>query len=306
MKIYVASSWRNAYQPAVVEFLREHGHEVYDFRNPGLDAQGFQWRFVDPEWQSWTPEEYRRALKHPAAEMGFGLDMEALRWCDACVLVQPAGTSSHLELGWSVGAGKQTAILFPLEGFEEAGAVCPPVEPELMAKMAGHILLSKEELVQWTLNLRITLLLHHKTVAKEFTSAGMRALAFKDTMDCWCHVRITEKDQCEFMWPLEDGREGVWARALPLRDGCVTTPAHVWIRAAWSEMKAPFVPGSHLNEKVDRIWHTKAGVFSVEECPECGNPARFQQIKSDEGGIVCDSCELRTLRSKLKELVNNS
>ena len=34
MKIYVASSWRNAQQPAVVARLREAGHEVYDFRNP--------------------------------------------------------------------------------------------------------------------------------------------------------------------------------------------------------------------------------------------------------------------------------
>ena len=33
-RIYVASSWRNAYYPEVVKRLREYGHEVYDFRNP--------------------------------------------------------------------------------------------------------------------------------------------------------------------------------------------------------------------------------------------------------------------------------
>ena len=33
-KIYVASSWRNAFYPDVVKALREAGHEVYDFRNP--------------------------------------------------------------------------------------------------------------------------------------------------------------------------------------------------------------------------------------------------------------------------------
>ena len=33
-KIYVASSWRNPHQPAIVEELRVAGHEVYDFRNP--------------------------------------------------------------------------------------------------------------------------------------------------------------------------------------------------------------------------------------------------------------------------------
>lgn len=34
MKIYVASSWRNQYQPEVVATLRAVGHEVYDFKNP--------------------------------------------------------------------------------------------------------------------------------------------------------------------------------------------------------------------------------------------------------------------------------
>ena len=33
-KVYVASSWSNEYQPRIVAFLRERGHEVYDFRNP--------------------------------------------------------------------------------------------------------------------------------------------------------------------------------------------------------------------------------------------------------------------------------
>ena len=36
MKLYIASSWRNAHYPAVVEALRGAGFDVYDFRNPGL------------------------------------------------------------------------------------------------------------------------------------------------------------------------------------------------------------------------------------------------------------------------------
>ncbi len=32
MKVYIASSWRNEYQPTVVARLREAGHDVYDFR----------------------------------------------------------------------------------------------------------------------------------------------------------------------------------------------------------------------------------------------------------------------------------
>lgn len=33
-RIYVASSWRNPYQPGIVDLLRMHGHKAYDFRNP--------------------------------------------------------------------------------------------------------------------------------------------------------------------------------------------------------------------------------------------------------------------------------
>ena len=35
-RIYVASSWRNPYYPDVVEALWASGHEVYDFRGPGM------------------------------------------------------------------------------------------------------------------------------------------------------------------------------------------------------------------------------------------------------------------------------
>lgn len=42
-KIYIASSWRNSYQQDVVSFLRNKGHEVYDFRNPPHGNGGFQW-----------------------------------------------------------------------------------------------------------------------------------------------------------------------------------------------------------------------------------------------------------------------
>ena len=40
-KIYVASSWKNPYQPQVVNKLREQGHQVFDFRNPPDGKGGF-------------------------------------------------------------------------------------------------------------------------------------------------------------------------------------------------------------------------------------------------------------------------
>ena len=70
-RIYVASSWRNKYQPEVVAALRAAGHEVYDFRNPKDNPGGFLWYDVDENWQNWEPEEYIKNLTHPVAEKGF-------------------------------------------------------------------------------------------------------------------------------------------------------------------------------------------------------------------------------------------
>ncbi len=136
LKIYVASSWRNARQPEVVAVLRADGHQVYDFRNPGPGDHGFHWSEIDPEWKDWSPEEYRERLAHPLAETGFRSDMDALKAADCVVAVQPFGRSAALELGWACGAGKETFLLL------DSG------EPELMVKMVRHVCVSLEEVRQ--------------------------------------------------------------------------------------------------------------------------------------------------------------
>ncbi len=135
MSIYVASSWRNKRYPGVVVALRGAGFDVYDFRNPSEGDNGFHWSEIDPAWQEWTPEAYRRNLTHPLAEAGFAKDMDALRTADAVVLVNPCGRSAHLELAWALGAGKPGVILLA-DG-----------EPELMYKMATAICVSIEEVL---------------------------------------------------------------------------------------------------------------------------------------------------------------
>ena len=75
-KIYVASSWRNKYQPEVVAALRKAGHEVYDFRNPKDNPGGFH-------------------------------------WADVCVLVLPCGRSAHTEAGWFAGKSLKTIVYMP-------------------------------------------------------------------------------------------------------------------------------------------------------------------------------------------------
>lgn len=136
-KIYVASSWRNDAQQGVVHTLRTAGFDVYDFKHPKPGDDGFHWSEIDPAWQSWTPEQYIKALEHPVAEDGFKSDMDALVWADTCVLVMPCGRSAHLELGYAIGAGHNTAILLS------------DAEPELMYKMADLVTPSMMELLEW-------------------------------------------------------------------------------------------------------------------------------------------------------------
>ncbi|CAN5768714.1 hypothetical protein BH23CHL8_BH23CHL8_26230 [soil metagenome] len=139
MRLYVASSWRNARQPWVVEQLREVGHEVYDFRHPpGGDHLGFSWSDVDPGWTSWTPEQYMQGLDHPVAVAGFESDFEAMAWADGGVLVLPCGRSAHLEAGWFVGAGKPVWILLEASEFRQTAGTSHHVT-ELMYRMVTGI-----------------------------------------------------------------------------------------------------------------------------------------------------------------------
>ena len=136
MKIYVASSWRNAHQQDVVRALKAAGHDVYDFRNPRPGEHGFHWSEIASTWTTWSPAEFRDALDHPIARRGFSRDMEALQEADACVLVLPCGRSSHLEAGWMSGAGKPLFVLLA------------DAEPELMYGMATALCLDLPELIE--------------------------------------------------------------------------------------------------------------------------------------------------------------
>lgn len=139
-KVYVASSWRNAMQPAVVRLVRAMGHEVYDFREPTEGNHGFSWHKIDstiprgPADLTLPAAQIRDMLGHPVAVDGFALDMGALEWCDTLVLVMPCGRSAHLEAGWAVGAGKFTVGLLTDD------------EPDLMWKMLDRLVVHADEL----------------------------------------------------------------------------------------------------------------------------------------------------------------
>ncbi len=136
-KIYVASSWRNKYFPAVVEALRAKGHEVYDFRNPPHGGNGFRWTDINEKALEWSFDEYSEGLHHPKAERQFKADLEALEWADTCVLVLPSGRSAHTEAGWMAGAGRRVFVYIP-----------EMQEPELMYKLFDGVAGSMEDLLE--------------------------------------------------------------------------------------------------------------------------------------------------------------
>ena len=136
-RIYVASSWRNEYQPTVIKDLTRAGHQCYDFRNPPGKA-GFKWKDIEEGWEQWTTERYRELLTTNAdASFGFIADYRGMQWADTCVLVLPCGRSAHLEAGYFNGANKRLIIFIPHK-----------IEPDLMYLMANHICLSMTEVLE--------------------------------------------------------------------------------------------------------------------------------------------------------------
>jgi len=127
-KIYVASSWRNEYHENVVFILKCKGHEVYDFKNPEPENNGFSWSEIDKNWKEWSPIQFKKALENPLAEKGFILDLNAMKWANICILVLPCGRSAHTEAGWMKGQGKKVFVYSPEKQ-----------EPELMYKIYDNI-----------------------------------------------------------------------------------------------------------------------------------------------------------------------
>lgn len=174
MKIYVASSWRNEFQPAIVENLLAMGHEVYDFRNPP-HRTWFSWSEISENWQNWTVEEYAEALAHPLAIAGFNSDFDGMKWADCCVMVLPCGRSAHTEAGWFAGQGKPVYVF-----------IGPGNEAELMYKIYDGLITSVDELYQT---------FHNKPTNKLLPKRSGISLMFSERMEqIHKHGRTLEHD----------------------------------------------------------------------------------------------------------------
>lgn len=143
-RIYVSSSWKNEYQPILVEELRKRGHEVYDFRHPDGRNDRNVWETVSEKVglsekyvnNTLSPNDFKEMASTEEAEMRFCDHFCAMMQADTCILLLPCGRSSHAEAGFMRGLGNS---VFVMDTSNE-------VIPELMYLMFDGYFSNLEEL----------------------------------------------------------------------------------------------------------------------------------------------------------------
>lgn len=131
--LYLAGSLCNPRVPEIANHLRRVGHQVFD----DWYAAG---EYADAYWQTYElhrQHTYEQALHGWAAEHVYQYDLTHLKRADALVLIAPAGKSSHLELGWAIGAGKPGYIFFDKV----------PERWDVMVKFATQVFFRLEDLL---------------------------------------------------------------------------------------------------------------------------------------------------------------
>jgi len=122
MKIYLASSWKNSvYLKGIAKILKEFNHEVDCFCDGSTGRYIFSWKELTSEVFDLNEENAESIMKYSKVQKAFAEDKKFLDWCDCCILVLPAGKSSHLEAGYAKGCGKKLIIYqaeFPCGEFD--------------------------------------------------------------------------------------------------------------------------------------------------------------------------------------------
>ena len=106
-KVYIIGALKNERIISLANLIEARGHEVFaDWFSPGPDADVY-WK----KYEVARGRSFIRAMQGPHAKHVFNYDRNWLDWCDAAVMVCPAGKSAHLELGYVIGSGKRGFIL---------------------------------------------------------------------------------------------------------------------------------------------------------------------------------------------------
>ena len=118
-RIYISSSWKNVYQPILVEELRRRGHQVYDFQHPSGRNDKNVWETVcerlglGREYMlgNLSPRDFKRILLDSEAVERFKEHFAAMKDADTCIILLPCGRSSHVEAGFMNGMGKRVFVM---------------------------------------------------------------------------------------------------------------------------------------------------------------------------------------------------
>lgn len=112
-RVYLSASWKQRDRVrALAVSLRSAGHEVYDFTDPACRRS----EEIPPERfpRQFDPAEatYREYIQgNPYWREAVEGNRAALRWCDAVVLLLPAGADSHSDWALGVGLGKRSCVV---------------------------------------------------------------------------------------------------------------------------------------------------------------------------------------------------
>lgn len=109
--VYVASSWRNPVQSAVVEALRAAGIDCYDFKNPEAGT-GFSWAEVKPP----SAPDSVSVCQHCGSNIARGTFAELGRWEPDYDAANDHVQWRHLSTGYASCLNSSSAYAMPKKG----------------------------------------------------------------------------------------------------------------------------------------------------------------------------------------------
>ena len=131
--IYLIGSLRNPEVPKAAAKLRDAGHYVFDDWFAAGERADDAWR----DYEIGRGHNLKQALTGYAANHVFEFDKYHLDIADTGILILPTGKSGHLELGYLIGKGCYSYIVYPEE----------PERFDVMYLLADGVFSSLEELI---------------------------------------------------------------------------------------------------------------------------------------------------------------
>ena len=92
----------------LIEELKKRGKTCYNFCEMPADPNN---PFGDPDAQMAVFESERNFLANPYYRKIFERDLNGLKHAQAVILLLPAGTSAHIEIGIAYGLGKRCILI---------------------------------------------------------------------------------------------------------------------------------------------------------------------------------------------------